>query len=176
MDCVINRHGSVSSSLLIRTEIDDIHRRIRDKGTFDRDDLEAILAHYWTIDPEGIFSNAEEITELRERLDAVGRFENLVPQPNSDALDDIEHHFQKQEGGHHDVIEWYDPKIPFGSITNHDSTVKAFRDGQSNTTDPDEYISCLRYNNDRSPPDTGYEIEFAGDMGYPTITLRDRPA
>ena len=97
MDCVINRHGSVSSSLLIRTEIDDIHRRIRDKGTFDRDDLEAILAHYWTIDPEGIFSNAEEITELRERLDAVGRFENLVPQPNSDALDDTDSAPQGEE-------------------------------------------------------------------------------
>lgn len=149
--------------------IDDIHRRIREKGTFDKDDLNGLVSHYTTVDPKGIRNNADAINRLYRRLDAIGEFTNIVPEPNSDQLDDIEHHFQKQEGGHHDVDEWYAPHIIYGSATNHDTTVGAGeREG---------YINVLRYDNEGRgrTENTGYEIEFADDEGYPLITLQDVP-
>jgi len=161
MDCVINRRGNLIGVPL--TEIDNIHWRIRDKGTFDRDDLDAIVAHYSTVDPDGIGGNANEIAELYGKLDEVGRFKNMVPGSNM---------YPKFDGSRpppgvllDENGEWYDPGNPFGSISNSDS------EGSGEL-----YLSCLRYDNGKFPRDTGYEIEFSGDYGYPTITLRDRPA
>lgn len=148
--------------------IDDIHRRIRDKGTFDKDDLNGIVSHYTTVDPGGIKKHATEINNLYRLLDTIGVFNDLVPQPNSEMLDDFEHQFQKEEDGH-EGREWYVPGLIYGSATNHETTVEAGeRDG---------YISVLRYDNGNysTHPRTGYEIEFSYDGGYPTITLDDVP-
>lgn len=158
---VINRWGDDSFSAHNTDTIDNIHRRIRDKGTFDRDDLDAILAHYSIVDPDGIRGRALEIDDLYQKLDDIGEFKDIVPQPNSDMLDDFEWEFQKEEDGH-DGTDWYVPGIIYGSASNYGA---------------DNYISLNRYDNKGfcRPEDTGYEIEFEYDEGYPLITLADVP-
>jgi len=164
MRCVINRHGDAIGVPSVPTDIDDIHRRIREKGTFDRDDLDAIVEHYSAVDPEGILRNANEIADLYNKLNEVGRFEDMVPDSNTHPEFDGS---RPPPGVTVDVNgDWYDPGIPFGSITTG-----------AGSTSSKMYLCCLRYNNgNKSPSDTGYEIEFSGDDGYRTITLTDQPA
>jgi hypothetical protein len=151
--------------------IDDIHRRIRDQGIFDKNDLNAIISHYTTVDPKAIKSQADTINRLYRRLDAIGKFTNLVPEPNSEMLDDFEYQFQIEEDGHQG--EWYVPGIIYGAVTNYDSTIK----DTSGTADADDYINITRYDNEGRgrPEDTGYEIEFADVEEYAIITLQDIP-
>lgn len=139
--------------------IDDIHRRIRDQGIFDKNDLNAIISHYTTVDPKGITSQADTINRLYRRLDAIGKFTNLVPEPNSEMLDDVS------------APVMYVPSIIYGAVTNYDSTIK------SGTADADQYINITRYDNEGRgrPENTGYEIEFADVEEYAIITLQDVP-
>ena len=98
---VINRWGDGSffaynGPLSPADTIDGIHQRIRNKGTFDKNDLNGIVSHYTTIDPKGIRENADDINRLYRKLDAIGEFSHLVPEPNSDHLDDFEWQFQNR--------------------------------------------------------------------------------
>ena len=147
--------------------IDEIHRRIRDKCTFFKYDLNAIISHYTTADPKGIKKHATEINNLYRLLDTIGVFNDLVPQPNQDFVEPLSGGLG---GGYRDTDDWYDPNIIYGSTTNHESTVDVGkRDG---------YIDLLRYDNQGHGriEDTGYEIEFSYDVEYVTITLADQPA
>ena len=169
---VINRWGDGSffaynGPLPPADTIDDIHRRIRDKGTFDKNDLNGIVSHYTTIDPKGIRENADNINRLYRKLDDIGEFKDIVPQPNSDLLDDFEWQFQKEEDGH-EGTEWYVPGITYGSATNYETRDAGSLEG---------YISVNRFDNEGfgRPEDTGYEIEFVDDHEYPTITFSDVP-
>lgn len=148
--------------------IDEIHRRIRDKGTFDKNDLNGIVSHYTTIDPKGIRKNADNLNKLYRKLDAIGEFLDIVPEPNSDMLDDFEWQFQKEEDGHQDD-EWYVPGIIYGSATNYAT--------EFSKDSLEEYINVTRFDNKGfgRPEDTGYEIEFVDGGEYPLITFNDVP-
>ena len=148
--------------------IDEIHRRIRDTGIFDKNDLNGIVSHYTTIDPKGIRENADNLNRLYRKLDAIGFFDDLAPQPNSDHLDDFEWQFQKEEDGHQGE-EWYVPGVIYGSATNYETGVSK--------GSLEEYISVNRFDNKGfgRPEDTGYEIEFADDVEHPIITFNDVP-
>ena len=133
--------------------IDGIHRRIRDQGAFDKNDLNGIVSHYTTIDPKGVRENADTLNRLYRKLDAIGEFSNLVPRPNSDYLD--------EGGGGHEGTEWYDPNLIYGSVTTNGIDL-----GKG-------YVYLHRYINENG--NTGYEIEFEDDNEYPYIIFSDVP-
>jgi|TARA_A200000159_G_scaffold148346_1_gene156045 hypothetical protein len=84
LQTVINRwtEGSFfayNSSLAPAPTIDDVHRRIIAKGTFDKNDLNNIVSHYTNVDPANIRTHAGLINKLYRRLDDVGQFTGLKP-------------------------------------------------------------------------------------------------
>ena len=163
-DNVINRWGGGST-------IDDIHQRTRDKGTFDKNDLYKIVIHYNTIDPKGIRENADNLNRLYRKLDTIGKFSNIVPEPNSVWYSRSSQYALLQFDEHGNRVARdgrYVPGIIYGSATNAYHV-------------PEEgYIMLIRF--DRlgnegllDPKNTGYEIEFFDDDEYLSIRFSDVP-
>ena len=170
LQTVINRwtEGSFfaySSSLPPAPTVDDVHRRIIAKGTFDKADLSTIISHYNRIDTSGVRKHAELINKLYRRLDDVGQFTGIKPRSNRDVAEKTPPAGTEIDVGDAGDLNpmWYDPTLIFGSCGNDE-------------TDED-YFYATRYDNEGygEPEDTGYEIEFLTDVGWSTITLRDSP-
>ena len=131
MDCVINRHDVITLPF-VPTKIDIIHRRIRGKGTFDKNDLDEIVSHYATTNP--IRSNSVAgvtLKELYERLELLGEYSNLIPE-SLEALEDR-------------YIPGVSTRRIYASVTNHG-------------VPDDHHIELFRFNNEDDR--TGYEIKF----------------
>lgn len=168
---VINRRGdfywfAYNGPIPPVDTIDDIHRRIRDKGTFDKNDLNKIVIHYNTIDPKGIGENADNLNRLYRKLDAIGKFSNIVPEPNCQPNMGGEGPRAPSWATEDEYGFWYDPAVIYGTANN-----------ETHAGDLEGYIDVNRFDNEGfgRPDDTGYEIEFADDDGLPTITFRDVP-
>jgi len=170
LQTVINRwtEGSFfayNSSLAPAPTIDDVHRRIIAKGTFDKNDLNSIISHYTSIDPGKIRHHAGVINELYRRLEDLGQFTDLKPHSNRDVSEKAPPLGTEIDVGDSGDLSpmWYDPTLIFGSY--------------SNDRRDEYYFYATRYDNKgyAQPEDTGYEIEFQTDEGWTTITLRDSP-
>lgn len=167
---VINRwrDGSFyayTSPLSHADTIDVIHRSL-DKGTFDKNDLNRIISHYTTVDPAGIRKHADLINQLYRRLDDIGQFTDLKPEPNREVEEKTPPPGTVIDEPDSNVPMWYDPTLIFGSYSNSDTQTNEF------------HISAHRYQNDPSSSrvskyETGYEIEFQTDDGWSYIYLED---
>lgn len=145
--------------------IDVIHRSF-DKGTFDKNDLNKIISHYTTVDPASIREHAELINQLYRRLDDIGEFTNLKPQPNREVEEKTPPPGTVIDQPDSNVPMWYDPTLIFGNYSN-----------RSRRQPGDKFhLSAHRYENgpDHTWGRTGYEIEFLTDDGWSYIYFKDQ--